>query len=313
LIREFHTLSFIFLAQSLIGVSGAIVPPCITAITIGMVKRSRFPKRTTINEFFNHIGNLCTALATGIIAHYFGHNWILYIVMICAIASIISLLLINPNEIDYNSARELPEINTKVTGAIPLIELLKNRSLLIFCASVILFHFSNAAQLPLVGEVLAKNNPQNDSLFMAGSIILAQLVMAIVAYSLGFLMTRFGRKPFFMLAFLILSIRALLYTTTTDPYLFLSIQLFDGIGAGIFGVIAVVTVSDIAKGTGRFNISIGLIALCTSIGAGMSNLLGGFIAKQYGFSGGFITLAFIAIIGLSFYGFFMPETKTYEG
>ncbi len=312
-ILSFQSLIPIILAQSLIGAASALVPCCITAITIGMVKRSRFPKRTSINEFYNHIGNLATALITGITAQWLGHAWILYVVMIFSIASIISLLLINPKEIDQSAARELPEVtgSTKTDAPISLKIWLTNKTLIIFSISVILFHFSNAAQLPLVGEVLAKKNPQSDSMFMAGSIILAQMVMAVVAFSLGFIMNHCGRKPIFMFAFIVLAIRALLYISTNNPYLFLAIQLLDGLGAGIFGVISVVTISDIAKSTGRFNFTVGLIAACTSIGAAISNLGAGFIAKIFGFNGGLMSLACIAIIGLIFYGLFMPETKNH--
>jgi MFS family permease len=120
-----------------------------------------------------------------------------------------------------------------------------------------------------------------------------------------------GRKPIFIFAFIALAIRALCYILTTNSYWLLAVQLLDGFGAGIFGVISVVTVSDIAKGTGRFNFSIGLIAACTSIGAALSNLGAGFIAKIFGFNGGFVSLSGIAIVGLLFYSLFMPETKNH--
>lgn len=307
-LRVFETIFPIIMAQAFIGLASTLIPPSIAAITMGLFKRDRFPQRTSINEFFNHLGNLCTALTMGLIAQWLGHPWILYTVIGFSLASIVSLVLINPQEIDYKAARELPDSTSQIKP-ISIRELLKNKTLLIFCIAVVLFHFSNAAQLPLVGEVLAIKNPKQDSMFMAMSIILAQMVMAIIAFTLSFIINSIGRKPIFIIAFLILPIRAILYTLATDSYYLLAIQLLDGIGAGIFGVIAVVTVSDIAKGTGRFNLSQGLIALSTSIGAGMSNIVGGYVAKVLGFNNGFMMLGMVAVVGLLFYAIFMPETK----
>lgn len=47
---------------------------------------------------------------------------------------------------------------------------------------------------------------------METCIILAQLVMILVAYSMGFLMDVVGPKPLFLFGFAILPIRAVLYT-----------------------------------------------------------------------------------------------------
>ena len=111
-------------------------------------------------------------------------------------------------------------------------------------------------------------------------------------------MNSFGRKPIFLIAFLILPIRAILYTLTTNPILLLGIQLLDGIGAGIFGVIAVVIVSDLTKGTGRFNFFQGLVALCTGVGAALSNLIAGSIVKSWGYNTGFLSLSLLSVVGL---------------
>jgi MFS family permease len=192
---------------------------------------------------------------------------------------------------------------------LPIFKLLKKSYLLIFCFSVFLFHFSNAAQITLVGQLLTLKNPLISSLFMGACIILGQAVMIFVAYTLGFLMVRMGRKPLFLLGLGILPIRAILYTLSDNPFFILSVQLLDGIGAGVFGVIGVVTISDIAKGTGRFNFSMGLMALSQGIGASSSNVMAGYVANNLGFNAGFLALAGIALIGLCFYGIFMPETK----
>ncbi len=47
---------------------------------------------------------------------------------------------------------------TKEARAIPIPDFFKRRELMIFLASVVLFHFGNAAMLPMAGQVLAKTH-----------------------------------------------------------------------------------------------------------------------------------------------------------
>jgi hypothetical protein len=64
----------------------------------------------------------------------------------------------------------------------------------------------------------------------------------------------------------VLPIRGLLYTMVRNPYALLAIQILDGIDAGIFGVVSVIVVADLARGTGRFNFIPGAINTGVSIG-----------------------------------------------
>ena len=47
----------------------------------------------------------------------------------------------------------------------------------IFALAAVLFHFANAAMLPLVGELLSTGHDQGSSLYMSACIIVAQLIM----------------------------------------------------------------------------------------------------------------------------------------
>jgi MFS family permease len=100
-----------------------------------------------------------------------------------------------------------------------------------------------------------------------------------------------------------------LFSFTANPIGVVAIQLLDGVAAGIFGVIAVVIAADIMKGTGRFNLAQGLVALAVGIGAGLSNLVSGFVVQGFGYPAGFLFLAAIALIALTFFAVLMPETR----
>jgi MFS family permease len=180
----------------------------------------------------------------------------------------------------------------------------------IFLISVILFHFGNAAMLPMAGQVLAQAHPGSDTIALSACIITAQLIMVGVAWAVGKAMAAgVGRKPIFLIALAILPVRGILFSFTANPYGVVAIQLLDGIAAGIFGVIAIVIASDLMRGTGRFNLAQGLVALCVGVGAALSNLISGFIIQWYGYPAGFLSLAAVAVTAFAFFALFMPETQ----
>ena len=53
------------------------------------------------------------------------------------------------------------------------------------------------------------------------------------------------------------SVAGLLYCLSVNPVYLVAVQLLDGIGAGIFGVVSVLVVADLTRGTGRFNLTQG--------------------------------------------------------
>ena len=74
-------------AQIMIGVAGAIFPPCLSAITLGMVGRKRMDGQTGKNQAFNAAGNLAAAFLIGIVGYCFGLRWMFgLIVLFCAAA-----------------------------------------------------------------------------------------------------------------------------------------------------------------------------------------------------------------------------------
>src|SRR5207245_8100066 len=100
-----------------------------------------------------------------------------------------------------------------------------------------------------------------------------------------------------------------LFAFGANPWLLVSVQILDGVGAGIFGVVSVIVVADLAQRTGRFNLLQGAMNTCVAIGASLSNLIAGLVAQEHGYRSGFILLAILALIALVFFWVAMPETN----
>ncbi|KAF2991404.1 MFS transporter (plasmid) [Methylocystis sp. MJC1] len=298
-------------AQALIGACDAVFPPALAAISLGLVGRQAFTGRVGRNEAFNHAGNAFTAIGAGLAGYLIAPAAVLWLVALFAALSAGAALLIEPHEIDHALARGLDdnrsgeEIGKRPSGLRVIFEC---KPLLIFTAAITLFHFANAAMLPLVGERLSLGHRDSGSLFIAACIIAAQIVMVPMAILVGAKSDAIGRKPLFLLGFAALPIRGVLYTLADDPSYLVSIQLLDGVGAGLFGALFPLVVADLTKGTGHYNLALGASGAAWGLGAALSNSVAGFIVDKAGFNAAFLFLAGAATLALLLFWFAVPET-----
>lgn len=253
---------------------------------------------------------MIAAVLAALIGQFIFRRGIFFLVAAMAIASGFCVRSIREREIDHNAARgaeegEEEEQHPRNEG---IFQLLRDKRLLFFMSAVVLFHFANAAMLPLVGQRLGEGKGVDPTVYMSACIIVAQFVMIPSATLTGRLATN-ARKPMFLLGFGVLPIRGVLYTLSNNPFFLVSVQILDGIAGGIFGVLSVLMIADLTKGTGRFNITQGLLNTAIGIGAGLSNLLAGFVVQKAGYNAGFLMLAVIAAIAFGVFWFLVPETK----
>lgn len=304
--------------QSLSGIAGAVFPPALAAITLGIVGPKAFSKRIGRNEGFNHAGNATSAAIAGGTAYLFGPIVVFWLMAILAVASIVAMLAIPAAAIDDELARGLEQAEPGAEAPAHeqpsgLAALLSNRHLVIFAALCALFHLANAAMLPSVGQLLTKTvGKDHATSLIALCIVAAQCVMVPVAVFVGARADAIGRKPIFLAAFGFLALRGVLYTLSDDPYWLVGVQCLDGIGAGIYGALFPIVVADLTRGTGRFNVSQGAVATAQGLGAAFSATLAGVIVVSAGFSAAFLALAALAAAGFAIYLTLMPETRGYE-
>jgi len=288
-----------------------VFPPAIAAVTLGIVGPKAFARRIGRNEAFNHAGNATAATLAGISAYFYGPIVVFWLLAAMAVASVLATLSIPSDAIDNDIARGLDDTARDAAQGDPpsgFQVLLTCRPLLIFAGATILFHFSNAAMLPLVGQKLALVNRELGTTLMSACIVAAQLVMVPVAMIVGCKADVWGRKPIFAAALAVLAIRGALYPLSDNPYWLVSVQLLDGVGAGIFGALFPLVVSDLTRGTGHFNVSQGAIATAAGLGGALSAAVAGFIVVGAGYSAAFLFLAAVAAAGLIGFCALMPET-----
>ena len=307
-----HRFELVAATQAIAAAAGAIFAPAIAAVTLGIVGPRAFARRTGRNEAFNHAGNAVAAAIAGVTAYSFGPIVVFWLLAAMALASIFATLAIPQGAIDHHVARGL-DGTAETDGAhhdkpSGFQVLLTCKPLLIFAVATVAFHFSNAAMLPLVGQKLALVNRDLGTTLMSVCIIAAQIVMVPVAMLVGHRADAWGRKPIFAVALAVLALRGMLYPLSDNPHWLVSVQLLDGVGAGIFGALFPLVVADLTRGTGHFNISQGAIATAAGLGGALSTAAAGIIVVKAGYSAAFLFLAGVAGAGLIGFVAMMPET-----
>jgi MFS family permease len=306
----FHAISFL---QALTGIAGSIFNPALAAITLGIAGPRLFAKRIGRNESFRHAGTASAAAASGGLAFFIGPVVVFWVLAGMAAISVVATLRIPRDAIDHDVARGMdhtpPEQRRRPSG---FAVLLHNRRLMIFAAVVFTFHFANAAMLPLVGQELALHNKNVGTALMSACIVAAQLVMVPVAYLAGTKADSWGRKPIFLVGFAVLTVRGFLYPLSDNPSWLVGVQLLDGVGAGIFGVLFPIVVQDVTHGTGRYNVSLGAITAVWGVGASLSNFAAGAMVVTAGYHVAFLSLGAIAAAGFTLYVIAMPRNHRHR-
>jgi len=295
-------------AQVLIGGTSSIFIPAICAMSLGIVGHAAFDTRQGRNQTFNSAGNVAAAVLMGLLGYLVSNRSIFFFVVALAVPTILILLLIKPAEIDYQLARGAND-GEKGGKAESVWVLFRDRPLVIFLTCAVMFHFANAAMLPLLGELLAKGQGRSSMLFMSACVVTTQFVITLLSSWSGRKAGTWGRKPLLLIAFGVLPIRGILYTLTSNTELLVAIQVLDGIGAGIFGVVSVLVIADLTRGTGRFNLTLGAITTAVGIGASLSQVIAGGIVHRMGSHAGFLFLAAVASAAFAILYFLMPETR----
>lgn len=296
----------VFLAQCTIAAAGGVFAPAIAAISLGLVGRNRIELRLGRNQALNAAGNVLAAVGAGLIGYLWRPSGVFNLMAAVSLLMAGCALAIREREINYALARGADEGRgrQKVES---LWRVFADRRLLVFAACAVLFHFANAAMLPLIGQLGGQALPP--ALAMSLYIVVAQAVMIPVGWAAGRWAHKLPRKPVFLIGFVALPLRGLLFACFHNAYALAVIQLLDGVGAGLFNVMMLLVIADLTRGTGRFNLAQGAIGTAVGLGAALSNWVGGLLALHYGFSAAFLVMTGVALLALLAFVLWMPETR----
>jgi predicted MFS family arabinose efflux permease len=300
----------IVLAGSVLhSLASCVLGPAMAAISLGLVGHAAIGERLGRNARFASVGNGLAAAAMGACGYLLSARAVFIVTVLLLVPALIALRAISASEIDAERAHGAKPRRPLIKPPIKAGELMQNRPLLIFAGCLLLFHFANAAMLPLVGSVVTMRSAQWATVLIAACIVVPQLLVAALSPWIGTWAQAWGRRPLLLIGFAALPIRGFLFAVVSDPTLLLAVQLLDGVTAAVFSVLVPLVVADLTRGTGRFNLGQGILGTATGIGASLSATFAGYMTDRFGSPSAFTALATIALAGLVVVTLLMPETR----
>jgi MFS family permease len=302
---------FVYLAEVLHGLSSCTLGPATAAMSLVIAGRFGMALRLGRNARYAAIGNGLGAALMGACGQYVSERAVFYLTAALTLPALAALLPLRRVAIardealdDSASAEAAPEGRP---GA-PLLKVLPDRRLLIFCACAMLFTFANAPMLMLMsGSMTVKVG--NPSLLIAACIVLPQIIVALASPAAGRMADARGRRSVLLLGFCALPLRALIFAASSNPILVIAVQALDGVGGACFGVMMPLIVSDVAGGSRHFNLALGLIGFGVGIGGTLSTPAAGWLADHFGLRVAFCALAAVGALAVLLVLLAMPETR----
>jgi len=301
---QFSTVLF---AQLLHSAASVIIGPALAAISLRLVGHNLIGERLGRNAGFASAGSVVAAAAMGACGYYLSSRAVFYVSASMVIPALIALQLVSANDLRRHAIGRKRRSDYNVIAAV--IELMKNRALLILSATVCLFHLANASILPLVANIITLRTSDRATAMVALCIIGPQIVVALASPRIGRWADEHGRRPLFLLGFAALPIRAALLAFSSDPRVLVAIQILDGLSGAAVGVLVASSVADVTRESGNFNLALGLTGIAMGAGAAISTALGGAVAYRFGVPTAFMMLSLIGLLAFLLYALAMPETR----
>jgi MFS family permease len=297
---------FVYLAEVLHGVSSCTLGPAIAAMSLMLVGRMGMALRLGRNARYAAVGNGVGAALMGACGQYVSERAVFYLTAALTLPALVALLPLRRHAAGGDDPISMkPRKAADGTGSF---RILADRRLLIFCGCAMLFTFGNAPLLMLISGTLSAKG-SNPSLLIGACIVLPQIVVALASPAVGRFADRYGRRLVLIVAFVMLPLRAIIFSTTANSTLVIAVQVLDGIAGAGFGILVPLIVSDVAARSGRFNLALGAVGFAIGIGSTVSTSAAGWVSDHYGMRFAFYFLAAMGLAAVLLAVFAMPETR----
>jgi predicted MFS family arabinose efflux permease len=296
-------------ATVLHSAASCVLGPAMAAISLGLVGHAGLSERLGRNARFAAVGNGIAAAAMGACGYWLSNRAVFFVTAVLMVPALIALAFIRTSEVDPERAHGGQPEQPPERPLSHLLTRARLYPLLVFSVSFTLFQLANTAMLPLMGSVLTMRSSQWASVLIAACIVVPQLLVALISPWVGRRAQIVGRRPLLLFGFAVLPIRGILFAVVQDPNVLVVAQLLDGISGAVFGVLVPLVVADVTRGTGHFNLALGIAGTAIGVGAALSTTLAGYVSDHFGSNIAFLVLAAIAAAGLACIWALMPETR----
>ncbi len=307
----FPTLLAVMAAEISHGFASCMLGPAIAALSLTLAGRATGEAglRLGRNARFASIGNGVAAGLMAVVGSTLGARAVFILGAVMAVPGLLALRLIRPAP---PSDRPRALAGTQAPPREEIFRLLADRRLLWFALCCAAFTLSNAYMLPLAASGATASLGNDASLLIGACIVGPQIIVALLSPAAGRIAEERGRRPVLVAGMIALPVRGLALAVISGhpgwaTWALIPVQLLDGISGAAFGVLVPLVTSDITRGTGRFNLCMGVIGLAMGAAAAASTFAGGLLADQSA-PDAFLALSGIGGIGVVLAAM-MPETR----
>ena len=177
----------------------------------------------------------------------------------------------------------------------------------VFVAAMILYHAANAPGGVYLGLFL-KRDLHAPERMLAYAFAVSMVAWMLVVWPAGWLADRWGRKPLLIAGWTIMAVRLALVSVVQSPEMAVANQALDGLGNGLFAVLAAAWVTDRLADPRRSGEAQVIVGSCLVFGSAIGPAAAGFLVGPLGYRGLFAALAGVGAVATAIVVFFVPET-----
>jgi MFS family permease len=316
LLRDAHGviwLGFLVVLFAENGISRAIVESLSGAEAAALAPPGGVGAALGALRFWKPIGIVLVALLGSWMSEKYGVGAILVPLAIAQGLAVGCALLIHESSASGGSGAIVAEdgqTQTKKSGReekLPREWLPKDAGLWAFVAAMVLYHAANAPGGVYLGLFLKRDLHAPDRM-LAYAFAISMVAWMLVVLPGGRLADRWGRKPLLIAGWAIMTLRLALVAVVKSPELAVANQALDGLGNGLFAVVAAAWVTDRLADPRRAGEAQVIVGSCLVFGSAIGPAVASFLVGPLGYRGLFLALAGVGVIATLIVVFLVPET-----
>lgn len=298
------------IALLLQSAASSVLTPAVAAISLSVCGREGFSARLGRNGRYGSIGAALGALIMGVCIGAGLPTTDFLIAVAMTFPTLWAVHAIGADRVHLSRHGIAPHPHQKPPPGHPGWRgLLRDRRLLAFAVCVAMFSVGSVGVLQIAAVGISATMGARSGLVLAALVILPQLVVAWISPAIARAAEVYGRRPVLLVGFATLPLRAGLFAIVRNGYALIPVQVLEGTGGAIYGVLLSLVAADLTHRTGYYTLCLSMLGLASGLGAAVSNGLAGFVSDHAGRPAAFLALAACGVLAVAVVALAMPETR----
>ena len=296
------------------GICRAVVESLSGAEAAALAPKGQVGAALGALRFWKPIGIVLMTLVGGWLAETRGVGSILLpLFVVQCLAVLVAFLIHESGDHGGKKADEKEEGAGELAAEMPKGGWLpKDAGLWAFAAAMVLYHAANAPGGVYLGLYM-KRELHAPERMLSYAFAVSMVAWMLVVWPAGWLADRWGRKPLLLIGWTIMAIRLAFVAMIRDPKWIVVNQALDGLGNGLFAVLAAAWVTDRLADPRRSGEAQVIVGSCLVLGSAIGPAVAGFLVQPLGYSGLFWALSGVGVVATIIVAILVPETlKTHD-